>query len=126
MKKYLTTILLAFTLPLGEIHTFWERNTTVQNWIIARNVPMLIHWNVKLFTDQLLFIIIFVAAYFYDRNRINKATIQTFICFSILDSILYFYNYKTYGYGYVYILLPFIWITFYKWEQCNNLHRFGK
>lgn len=124
--RYLTTWILFLTIVLGEVHTFWERQEPeVENWIIARYVPMIIQLNVKIAIDQVNFILYFIAAYFYGRypNRINTITIKTFIWFMVIDMGMHFYNYKTYNYGYVYFLLALIWLTLYKWETVKRAIR---
>lgn len=117
MRKYATSMILAATLPLGELHTFWERDTRVQNWILDRTVPMTIQWNVKYLTDQVWWILVFIAMLLYVENRINKATALSFLVFSVLDLFMYIYNFKTYDYGYVYFIIAIIWIIFYKWKR---------
>lgn len=122
--RYATTWILLLTIVLGEVHTFWERQEPeVENWIIARYVPMTIQWNVKIAIDQLNYILYFVAAFYYGRypNRFNKITIKTFIWFMAIDMGMHFYNYKTFNYGYVYFILALIWLTLYKWERVKRV-----
>jgi len=115
MRKYLTSILLWFSLLLSELHTFWENASKEKvNWIIGKFRPMTIQWNIKMVTDQLWYILIFVAMLYYERNRINKTTVLTFICFSVIDTAMYFINYKTYQYSIVYFILVILWILFYR------------
>lgn len=113
MKRYLTTLILWATLLLGELHTFWENSTKKENWILTRYVLMPIQWNVKLVTDEAVYIIIFAAMWFYRKNRVNDTTVLTFILFSIIDTGMYFYNYKTYGFGIVYVLFLVLWVVIY-------------
>lgn len=114
--RYATTYILVCTLVLGEVHTFWETNQSgreIQNWILNNYKPMSVQWNVKYLTDQILPILYFIAMLKYRRNRINEATVKTWIYFSILDMIMYFYNYKTYQYGGVYLWVVLIWVLTY-------------
>ena len=114
MKRYLTSILLWFSLLLSELHTFWENASKEKyNWIIDKFRPMTLQWNIKMVTDQLWIILIFVAMLFYDKNRINRTTVLTFICFGIIDTAMYFINYKTYQYSIVYFILTILWVSFY-------------
>lgn len=114
MKRYLTSILLWFSLLLSELHTFWENASQKPvNWILKRSVPMSVQWNVKMLTDQIWYILIFVAMFYYKKNRINRTTVITFIFFSLFDTVMYVYNYKTYEYSIVYFLLLITWILIY-------------
>lgn len=118
MSKYLFTYLLVFTLILGEVHTYWEKKPIRnENWIINNSVPMSIQWNVKLATDQAWYIIVFTSMLFYKPNRVNKATVPAFICFAVIDTLFYFWNYKTYGYGYTYLFVAGIWLILYNWHR---------
>lgn len=120
--KYATTILLACTIVIGELHTVWERQPVrYENWIINRNVPMSVQQNVKNACDQLNFILYFVAflSYAGHCNRVNKTTVKTFAVFMFADAALYFWNYKTYDYYIVYFWLIGIWALIYliKWKK---------
>lgn len=119
MKKYLTSMLLWLTIPIGEIHTFWERSKAdYQNWIVFRYVPMTLQQNFKFVFEELNFVLYFVAFFLYGKtpNKINKTTVKTFIWFCVIDMGMYFANWKTWGYGYVYVILPFIWVVMYYWN----------
>ncbi len=121
MRKYLTTIILALTLPLGELHTYWINDTRVQNWIYAINRPMLISWNVKFVVSELSVIAYFAAWILWKSNIVNRTTIVAFFWLAIVDMILYFYNYKTgQNYGIIYFgFAIFFWVTvyLYKWRN---------
>lgn len=120
MKRYLPTILLALTLASGEIHTFWSKSALYEttNWIWKRPTPMALDWNIKYAVLQFNYIIWFVAMFLYGKypNRINKTTVIAFICFAILDTIMYFYNYKVYKYGGAYWLFLALWVFTYFWR----------
>lgn len=112
MRKYLPSILLASTLLIGEIHTFWEKKPLrYENWIIDRYVPMTIQWNVKLALDELVIILYFISAWYFAKypNRANKITISIFIFLAIADALMYFWNYKTYDYHIVYLCAAVVW-----------------
>lgn len=117
--KYLTTYLLAATILIGELHTFWERSSLqVSNWIIFRYVPMSLQWNIKFAADELNPILYFIAFLLYGKypNRVNKTTVKTFIWFCTIDAGLYFLNWKTFSYGYMYVALIIIWFVTYHWK----------
>lgn len=117
MKRYLSTLLLASTLIIGEIHVLWEGGAArVQNWIWRVPVPMPLQWNIKYVCDQVNWIIVAIAIYKYTPSRVNKSAAATYIMFQITDTLLYFYNYKTYGYGWVYLWLILFGTVFYHWN----------
>jgi len=121
VKKYLTTALLWASLLLSEFHTFWEKASQEPvNWIISRNVPMSVQWNVKMVSDQLWYILVFVAMLFYVPNRINRSSVLAMIVFSVADTGMYFYNYKTYDYIFVYPFLFTVWILIYRYGTHNK------
>lgn len=116
MRKYLTTILLVLTLPIGEVHTFWAKDDTIQNWIWKWEMPMLVHWNLKFAEQQINIIIYFVAWLLWQPNRINKTTIWAFFWLAIFDTLMYFYNYKTGGFGKIYFWFVGFWLVAYYWQ----------
>jgi hypothetical protein len=118
MRKYATTFLIGLTLLVNEIHTFWERKpVSIQNWIIDAYKPMTVQWNVKYASDQLNFILFAFALLLYVPNRANRSTAITLVCYAFLDTIAYFYNYKTFGYGLIYLILAGIWNLSFFWHK---------
>lgn len=136
MRNYLTSLLLAITLPLGELHTYfskYEKTVYVdgqyltlkmedgkwveekkQNWILTEYRPFVFSWNVKYSVDELIVILYFLAWIFYKENRWNRSVIISFLALSIMDGLLYFYNYKLYGFGSVYFwFIGFLLISFF-------------
>ena len=113
MRRFLTTIILVITLPLGELHSYWAKDTRVQNWIIAVRRPMLISWNIKFVEMEVVVIMYFLAWTFYIKNRINKTTVEAFLILSIVDILFYFYNYKLGGFGSAYLWFALIWLVIY-------------
>jgi len=100
-------------LPLGELHSYWAKDTRVQNWIISVRRPMLISWNIKFVEMEVVVIMYFLAWTFYIKNRINKTTVEAFLILSIVDILFYFYNYKLGGFGSVYLWFALIWLVIY-------------
>lgn len=124
MKKYLPSILLAVTLPLGELHTYWENKSQVkENWIFYNYEPMTRQWNMKMVGDELIIIMYFVAMWYLFQypNKFNKTTVRAFIWLAIADLILYFWNFKTYEYWQVYFWALSFWVLSYFW---NSITRF--
>lgn len=80
---------------------------------------MTIGWNVKMYADQLQWIVFAIAAYSYGRfsNRINKASMITFLIWTLFDFFVYIYNYKTLGYFVTYFWLPVVWFLAYFWNS---------
>ena len=119
MRKYLTTMILGLTLLIGEIHVFWERaSTRPVNWIWNNPVPMSLQWNIKYVCLQLNYTLYFLSMLTYCGydNRINRTTVVAFVLFSLVDTLMYFYNYKTFGYSITYLTLLIIWILVYLWQ----------
>ena len=117
MLRYATTLILASTLIIGEVHTFWEKGSQDKvNWIINSYQPMTMQWNVKFLCDEINVILYFVAFYLYGKypNRTNKATVLSFLFLAIVDMALYFWNFKTIDYHYVYFCLAVCGWMIYK------------
>jgi hypothetical protein len=117
MKPYLTTILLILTLPLGELHTFWSTDTEVHNWIWKVERPMTIGWNIKFAVAQVNLILYFLAWLLYVANRVNKTTVIAFLFLAILDTVFYFYDYKTGDYGKLYFWFIGFWLIVFYWTR---------
>lgn len=122
LRMYATTYVLLLTIYLGEVHTFWEKQNppVIQNWIWRKPTPMSIQWNVKQAVDQLNYILVFVAALLYRKNKVNRTTLKAFIFYCSVDTLMYFYNYKTFDYGYVYLGVGTIWILMYFWKSLTQ------
>lgn len=120
MRKVATTLILALTLTVGELHTYWQGGTTKQNWIISEYRPMLIEWNVKFAAGQLQFIMYFLAWVLYRPNRLNKTTVWAFFWLAIFDTIMYFYNYKLHDFGKIYYWFAAFWALSYYGKKINN------
>lgn len=117
IKQYYTTVIIWLSLLVNELHTLWENSSKVENWILETNVPMLLQWNVKYATDEIWFILMALAILCYKPNRINKATVKAFLCFCVVDMMMYFYNFKQEGYQGIYTFLLIAWILFYNYGK---------
>ncbi len=121
MRKYASSIILSLSLFLGEIHTFWEKSAVkVENWIIARHVPMTVQWNIKYAVQEFVIIFYFLAFALYVRNKVNRTTVLAFLMLAVLDTLVYFYNFKTYGFGGIYIWFVIFWIWMYYGKAAAN------
>ncbi len=78
-------------------------------------MPM--NWNVNFAARELIIIMYFAAWLLYSSNKVNKATVMTFFVLSIVDALLYFYNYKLGGFGLVYYWFAGVWILIFNWKQ---------
>lgn len=123
MRKYLSSILLALTLPVGELHRFWINDTRIQNWIIAVPRPMLISWNMKYLEGEIIPIMYFAAWMLWQPNKVNRTTVAAMFCIACFDLLLYFYNYKVSGFGSVYFWFIGFWLIAYKFWKHNNKSR---
>lgn len=127
--KYLTGILLIALLPVGEIHSWFDRYDVPNvNWIYAKEVPMWLTWAIKYAEGQLQWLMVAAAMLSYRRNRFNRSAIVLFATYCVLDTIAYFYNYRGHGYESVYVgcALAFL-ISFYglKHEKGNYIRSTG-
>lgn len=120
MRPYATTLILALTIFIGELHKFWEYDSTVQNWIIAEYRPMLIKWNMKYLEVEVSVIAYFCAWLLYIPNKVNRTTIWAMFWLAVMDVVLYFYNYKTHGFGAVYYWFAAFWIISFYWNRATN------
>lgn len=116
MKRYATTWLLILSIVIAESHSYIPEKyaSKEQNWIRTINWTMTVSWNVKFLANEINAILYFLAMFFYNKNKYNKATVVTFIFLCCIDLIMYLHNGKTLYYGSVYIWTLGIWaVTFY-------------
>lgn len=126
MKRYATSIILALTLFIGEIHTFWEKAPPrKENWILDSYQPMTIQWNVKMVAEEIIVVLYFIAMWLFWMypNRVNKTSVKTFIVLALADLGLYFWNFKTINFHYVYFGLVAVWIILYKSTSVKPLKK---
>lgn len=125
MRKYATTWLLILSIVIAESHSYIPEKyaSKKQNWIYSIDWTMEVQWNVKYLSSEINAIIYFLAMFFYDRNKYNKATVVTFIFLCCIDLIMYLHNGKTLHYGSVYIWSLGIWaISYYiLYRKCKKL-----
>lgn len=120
MRNNWSTIILVLTLPLGELHTFWANDTTVQNWIITEYIPMTVQWNIKFSAQELSVFAYFWAWVLWKENKVNRTTRMAFLWLAVMNVLLYFYNYKLGGFGKIYYWFAAFWIIVYKWNYFTN------
>lgn len=125
IRQVLTSLILFATIPLGELHTFWHNDRTVQNWIIDRPTPMLIQWNVKYLIGEILPVCYFFAWILYKKNPVNDAVIKSFLLLACMDLMMYLWNYKTgAGFGSIYFwFIVFFMFTLKRKELANWLDK---
>lgn len=116
MKKYATTWLLILSIVIAESHSYIPEKyaSKKENWIHTIDRTQELQWNVKDVSNEVTAIIYFLAMFFYNKNRANKATVVTFIVLCFIDMVMWFHNYKTLHYGSVYVWILGIWgLTFF-------------
>jgi hypothetical protein len=113
--KYLTTWLVLLSIVIAESHTYIPEKYAIlkQNWIHTIDWTMTVRWNVKMLADEINAILYGFAMLCYNRNRINKATVITFIVLCCVDLPMYLHNGNTLYYGSVYAWLLGIWTLAY-------------
>lgn len=77
-------------------------------------------WNVKFALSEVVIIMYFLAWWLYKENKVNRTTVIVFFWLAILDTILYFYNYKLGGFGLVYYWFVGFWILVYYWKRLTK------
>lgn len=122
MKKYLSSLILVLTLPIGELHSYCS-NTMNQNWIIKAYRPMAVSWNMKFAMDEIVIVFYFLSWSAWKSNRINKTTVTSFLFLAIMDTLLYFYNFKLWGFGSVYYWFIGFWLLAYFWKNIKHLFK---
>lgn len=115
MRKYISSLLLAISLIVGEIHTFWEGGAIrMQNWIYSVDRTMALQWNIKFASMQLQGILIAFAIYYFVKSKANTTAAASFVFFQFVDTYRYFYNYKLDGFGWAYIAAAVFGFLYYK------------
>jgi hypothetical protein len=109
MRKYITSLLLICTLPIGELHHYYS-NDKIENWILCTYRPMAESWNVYFVSHELIIFMYFLAWYYWKPNIINRTTMKAFLLLSFVDILFYFYNYKLGGYSSVYFWFTGFWL----------------
>lgn len=118
MSKYLTTWLLIISIVIAESHSYIPEPyaSKKENWILTINQTMEVRWNVWFLSDQINAILYFLAMFFYNRNKVNKTTVLTFIILCLIDLVMYVHNFKTLHYGSVYVWSLGVWaVVFYRY-----------
>lgn len=85
---------------------------------------MELQWNVKYLSDEVNAILYFLAMFFYNRNKVNKTTVLTFIILCFIDLAMYLHNFKTLHYGSVYVWTLGVWTIVFYWDTLINYVKF--
>lgn len=123
MRRNLFTWIMILTLVVGEIHSFVSDSAdSTENWIFRAYKPMTLSWNIKYLEGQILVPLYFIAFYFWKETKVNRTTIKTFVYFGIIDTIMYFYNFKNpLFFGSVYVWIAAIWFLVYYWKAGKGI-----
>lgn len=126
--KYLTTWLLLVSIVIAESHSYIPEKYAdlKQNWIYSVDWTISVQWNVKYLADQINAILYFVAMFYYNRNRINRATVVTFVLLCVLDLLMYLHNAKSLNYGSVYVWTFGLWAVIYYLQNKKHGKRYEK
>lgn len=78
---------------------------------------MTLSWNMYYLESQVIKVIYIVAFLFWRPTKVNITTLWTFVFSGILDTILYFYNFKDpVFFGSFYVWTALIWFLVYYWK----------
>lgn len=114
MRRYLSGLFIALIVFVAEIPAWIPHDPSIQeNWILYDYVPMSFAWNIRFVVSQLQFIFAAAALLVFTPSRFNTAAAFMFFCYCVLDSIMYFYNYKREHYWIVYPVIIIIFLLHY-------------
>jgi len=108
VRKLMPIFLLCLTYFVGEAHTFWQNDTTVQNWILFAYKPMTVQWNVKYLSEEIINVMVVVAFSMMLKNGWNKyygVTATIYLTYRLLDVVFYFATFKTYNYYWIFLII---------------------
>lgn len=102
--RYLPAILIYSSFVIAELHNFFTDR------IVNFHHPMPMAWAVKFTTDQIVWLVIATAMVLMTKykNRENTLAAKVLLVWVVIDTVVFFYNYKTYLYGQTYIILCLI------------------
>lgn len=101
-------------MAVGETHSWFDRYDVPDiNWIIDRPTPMWLSWNIKYAEGQLQWILVALAGVLNKRSTFNTSAWWMFLFYCVLDTLFYFYNFRTHGYAVVYPLCAVALLTAY-------------
>lgn len=132
MRRNLTTWILCLTLAIGELHTlpfFSDDPNKQENWALKAYKPMTQKWNMYYLEMQLIVPLLFLAFFFWKPTKVNRTTIRAFLYAGVIDTIMYFYDFKDPMYfGSFYVWLAGIWFLVYFWNSKGGIlkHAFPK
>lgn len=123
MRKNLTTWIILLTLIIGEIHTLpFFSDAKAENWILRAYKPMTQTWNMIYLEWQIKVPLYFLAFKFWKSNKINLTTVTAMLFAGLIDTIMYFYDFKKPLYfGSFYVWLALIWVLVYYWRTDKGI-----
>jgi hypothetical protein len=125
LHRNATALLIYACFVVAELHHLWANDTSVQNWILVKYTPMPVQWNVKYASDQLVCIMIALAMFCYGQtpSKSNGKAVLVYLLWVIFDTLVYFYNYKSFLYWQMYPCLLFVMAFVYGWEYIKKYLR---
>jgi len=121
MRKNMTTWLILVSLFIGELHSmsyFPDDEKRAENWIIKEYKPMTPKWNMQFLEAQILVPLYFFAFICWRPTKVNRTTIRAMAYMGVVDTFLYFYNFKNpLFFGSFYVWLFAMWILVYYWRS---------
>lgn len=121
----MTTWVLLLTLIIGELHAlpiFSDDPMEAENWILRAYKPMTQSWNMYYLESQILKTLYFLAFLFWKPTKVNITTIRAFLYAGVLDTFMYFYNFKNpLFFGSFYVWMAIIWFMVYYWRTGKGM-----
>lgn len=112
MRRYLTALLIYSSFTVAEIHKLFVGSPIKVKVSLLNSEPMPLQWAVKYTCDQIVYIMIALSIYYVNTLSVNRNAIKVLLCWTILDTFTYFYNYKTVAYGQMYFVLGILIVWF--------------
>lgn len=110
MRTYATSILLWASLIINEAHTLFSPDYGLLK--MYANVQVNFHgftfpiqWFAWLISNSIWGVLIGSAVLLYKENKINRAAVRAYFTFCVIDTFMFFYNYKQHDYAAIYTVL---------------------
>lgn len=111
-------VLFIATIPIGEIHTFWEGTKKSWNHVLFYTFSFnySLQWYIKDQCEMVKWVLVSIIIYRFSKFTQDKLLISfalTYVFWQFYDILMYWINYKTFGYGFVYLALLLTWTLIY-------------
>lgn len=126
MRKVLPIILLSLTYFVGQAYELYDNAKYDAlgkvSWMYDNSHPMLISWNVKYLSENIIWVMVVVAFLLIIKypTKLNKLAALEYLLYRILDIVFYLYNFKTQRYWYLFFILGIVMAIIYLRKEFNK------